>query len=320
MAFEGFYTLGDQNIEFRLAKKIDGFSSNKDWQIKKDIKGNKFFISDEICINKADVEGILVEKLTEEEKSATFIFNGKTEKVMNYYEGNPYRVIIYFKKDSWKKIRELTDRSIFCNMAIIKEGKILWCAAIMDKFDKEAYLSMVDKKTMNLLLKGLKIDNKPSLAQREMDYKNWLIDNIKSDISYASDLNSIATKYSKAKNYQEAITIFELILSYYPLLIEDYFQLGDCYFKQKDYDKAIEVFEKGISQKSDLQFEVILQMYIGDCYTNKEQYLQALDKYMFCLEKVKTSEEFPNKEALIKTLEKRIKSMEEEIKLPTNGR
>ncbi|HEY8462734.1 MAG TPA: hypothetical protein VIM29_01680, partial [Bacillota bacterium] len=55
MAFEGFYTLGDQNIEFRLAKKIDGFSSNKDWQIKKDIKGNKFFISDEICINKADV-------------------------------------------------------------------------------------------------------------------------------------------------------------------------------------------------------------------------------------------------------------------------
>jgi len=37
IAFDGFYTLGDQNIEFRLAKKIDIFSSNKDWPIKKDI-------------------------------------------------------------------------------------------------------------------------------------------------------------------------------------------------------------------------------------------------------------------------------------------
>jgi hypothetical protein len=178
MAFDGFYTLGNQNIEFRLAKKIDGFSSNKDWPIKKDIEGNKFFISDEICINKADVEGILVEKLTEKEKSAAIIHNEKVEKAMNYCEDNPYRVIIYFKKDSWKKIRELTERSIFYCMAIIREGRLIQCPAIMDTFDKEANLSMVDKTSMKLLLDGLKIGTKPSSEQRELDYKNWLIENI----------------------------------------------------------------------------------------------------------------------------------------------
>jgi tetratricopeptide (TPR) repeat protein len=313
LAFDGFYTLGDQNIEFRLAKKIDDFSSHRDWPVKKDIKGNKFFVSDEVCVNKADVEGILVEKLTEE-KSANFILNGKAEQTMNYCEDNPYRVSIYFKKDSWKKIRELAERGMFYNLAMVKEGKILWCAAVMGRFDKEAYLSMMDKKTMNLLLEGLKIDKEPSLEQRELDYENWLIDNIKCDISYARDLSSIATKHSKAKNYQEAIKILKLILSYYPTLIEDCFQLGDCYFRQKDYDNAINVFEKGISQKPDLQYEVILQMYIGDCYSNKEQYSQALEKYKLCFEKVKTSEEFPDKDGLIIILKKRIKSIEKEVK------
>lgn len=134
----------------------------------------------------------------------------------------------------------------------------------------------------------------------------------------ARDLISIAAKHSETRNYQEAIPIYELILSYYPI-IEGYFQLGDCYFRQKDYDNAINVFEKGISEKTDLQFEVIMQLYIGDCYTNKKQYSQALEKYIICLEKVKNSKEFPNADSLIKILEKRIQSMEEEIKSPTNS-
>jgi len=40
------------------------------------------------------------------------------------------------------------------------------------------------------------------LKQREIEYKNWLIDNIKSDSNYANDLNVIAFKYSKQEIFK----------------------------------------------------------------------------------------------------------------------
>jgi Uncharacterized protein conserved in bacteria len=307
-AFDGFYTFSNQNIEFRLARKVDQlFPNEENWPIKADMKGNKFYISPEVCISKNDIEGILVEPLTEKEKSSPIAVDGKVEQIANYPLDNPNKVIIYFKKDSWPKIRNLTEHGFPYNIAIIRNGIILACPAIMDKFDKEIKITILDLKAMKLLLKGLQNGNEPLAEKRDKEYEKWLTGNIQKNIGYARDLNYIASDYVKTGNYQDAASIFELILNYYPLLIEDYYQLGDCYYKQKKYDQAIHIFEKGISLKPDFDFVLILKMYIGDCYIAQEKYSLARDQYRLCLEKAKAHNE---DEFLLQLLEKTLADLE----------
>jgi tetratricopeptide (TPR) repeat protein len=194
------------------------------------------------------------------------------------------------------------------SIAIVRKGRIILCPTVKDRFVKEASISMIDKKSMKLLLQGLTKGEAPSLEKREIDYENWLIENMKCGLDYARELQTIAHKYySEKKEYQKAIMLYELILSNYPELTDNnYLALGLCYFEQKSYDKAISVFEKGISVEPDIQTQILMEMCIGDCYAAKEQYSIALDKYRSCLEKLKNND-LPDKDTFNDWINERIK-------------
>lgn len=85
----------------------------------------------------------------------------------------------------------------------------------------------------------------------------------------------------QAKDYDQAISIMQDLTKKSPDSYGPYLVLGAAHHAKGDCDTAIENYLKAVSLKKDVPDAY---RYMGDCYTQKKQYQQAVDSYTKLLE------------------------------------
>jgi len=94
-------------------------------------------------------------------------------------------------------------------------------------------------------------------------------DDIKGQLAKGNDL------YDQ-KKYDEALVVFQDIITKYPDIYPIYRSIGNCYFSQEKYDLAEQNYMK-VLEKDPKNVPAILM--IGSCYTNRGDAAKALEWY-----------------------------------------
>ncbi|MDY8136193.1 AraC family transcriptional regulator [Aquimarina sp. 2201CG5-10] len=104
-------------------------------------------------------------------------------------------------------------------------------------------------------------------------------------------LTNISNSKTKIGLYEESLASYEEIINlldkkenktidnYYGTYLSSILGAGVCNFKLKNYDKAIEYYSKGYKLSNELEvtiYKVVFNMTIGEAYTEKTMYDQAL--------------------------------------------
>jgi len=87
---------------------------------------------------------------------------------------------------------------------------------------------------------------------------------------------SEGNKLSEEKKYEEAIAVYDKLLSQNPDAYIIAKNIGNCYFELQKYDKAEEYYRK-VLEKDPTNAEIMLL--IGNCYTNRGEKDKAMEWY-----------------------------------------
>ena len=118
-AQEGYYHLGKEKLEFRLAVvNIKEAKGKNNWEKLTNLENKRFFVSRKVEIDSDDVDGVFVEK-----------------KMHAGYE--IWHILIYFKKESWNKVRDITNRNIGRRLGVVKRGKLFIVPVIFEALDTQ---------------------------------------------------------------------------------------------------------------------------------------------------------------------------------------
>ena len=118
-AQEGYYRLGKEKLEFRLTVvNIEETKGKNDWEELTNLENKRFFVSKKVEIDSDEVDGVLVEK-----------------KMHADYE--IWHILIYFKKESWNKVRDITNRNIGRRLGLVKRGKLFIVPVIFEALDTQ---------------------------------------------------------------------------------------------------------------------------------------------------------------------------------------
>lgn len=79
-----------------------------------------------------------------------------------------------------------------------------------------------------------------------------------------------------AKKIDQALAVYEKIVTEFPDAYAIYLNIGNCYFEKEDYPKAIEAYKK-VAEKEPKNTGIILS--IGNSYSNMKKIPEALDWY-----------------------------------------
>jgi tetratricopeptide (TPR) repeat protein len=279
-AQEGYYLLGNESLEFRLA--VDGSKALKnpsDWEKMSDIKNNKLFVFKKAEINSADVDGLLIEKSRWEDE---------------------YEITIYFKKKSWDKVRKITEQLINKRLGIIRGGRLINAPVVLDALKDSAVITPMNQSQIKWFVNGL-ILKEPMTEELKVARRKEHLKNLEEIVNkQPDDLNlklGLAREYAYArgevKDCKKAIALFKEVFEKDKTRTDIYSDIASCYSYLKEYDKAIKYFQNAINTKSENEW--IFRLQLAEIYKELNQNDNALKEIERSIEFLKASD-LPNKE------------------------
>lgn len=305
-----FYSIGEQKIEFRISASMDDFENSlvNQWTVLRDIHGGKQFVSD-VVFDGNDVEGVWVERLPDGQQNGAFCIEGESVETRKCI--NPYKVRIWFKKSSWRKIRTATENYLGYGLAICQGKKIIRTVRIGQGLDQEVELLAMDEDAINLLLKGMKPSTVPSQALRKEEYNTWLMEHVQEFPSIVLQLESQAKEYMENKEYLQASRFYEKVLETSAEYNSLYLSLGDCYIQMRKYAEAESAYQKGLGLIDDLELRVEYLLQLGNLYYETEKYDLARAEYKKCITILQESN-LEDKDELLELILETLENMEAE--------
>ena len=292
-AQEGYYRLGKETLEFRLAaESLNEENVPSDWIEMHDVDGNRYQININPLIDSDDVEGISVDTTGVSSKE--------------------YLLTVYFKKKSWDKIYALSRRHSGQKLGVVLNHKLINAPLLYEAIDSSAGISgRIGTPAIKLFLDGLIKSDQPSKSDREKAYMAWLEARHLKKINNLNIDSELANKYlSGTKDYAKAAQLFETMLKKDPSKTENYMNLGICYAGLGKYNDAIKMYEKAIIVQP--QSEWAFRSHIAELYFNKgdkQKATEELNKSILLLKK----SSIPNKDLAIKSLESRLQDMKKAL-------
>ncbi len=248
-------------------------------------------------IDSGDVEGIAVESFSSVKED--------------------YMLTIYFKKDSWDRIYDVTRTIRSKKLAVIRNRKLFTVPLVRDAIDASTSISgSIDAAKVKFFIDGLTPAELPDKSTRGKEYLSWLerrhADN-NNDLTLASKL---ANKYMTGgtKDYAKAAQLFEMIIIQKDPLQTDpsqpnsYLNLGSCYARLGRTEEGINMYTKAISvQPKD---EWVIRKQIAELYFSKGDKPKAISELSISISQLKKLS-MPGGEGAVKSLELRLNEMKQ---------
>lgn len=263
---ESFYHLGDLKLEMRsiATKKSNSITKLKT----KD--GEEFDLNRKPLLTSNDFEGIGV--------------NGED-------------IILYIKKQSWGKTREITSKYLNMRLALTADGVILLAPVVREPLSRQLQISWPNKsgESIKTLTQKLKTSVKPvyleNTNQYELFLQDWVLKhpndysaNYELMILYFSDSNgSFSYEAIGSENCKKAIPILQKLKSIQPDDREAYSYLSLCYLSVENYDESLKILNSSLNLYPDNEKWLIYPQ-IATVYQQKGSYDKALNS----LERAKT--------------------------------
>lgn len=294
-AVEGSYLLGKEKLEFRgVVKASERTDQHKDWQEMRDIKGERFLVSNKAELTSEDIEGVHVQK-------------------DEFYGKEKYEVIVFFKEVSWSKVRDTTNRLLGKRLGVLRRNSILLAPIVGDTLEERAQLSPFSLQGVERFIAGFVRTNELPTEKKEREYFESLQRKVEKSLDDLDAAIELAAHYLHRKDYEKATSLFEKLIQWYPLRYGFRYNLGGTYVEAGKYDKAIEVFEKALVDLPDKEWRI--RMGLAMVYKIKGENhneLRELEKSLKHLKASYMSEE--GKKIRIEILETQIEEIKQAIK------
>jgi tetratricopeptide (TPR) repeat protein len=224
-----FYGLGNQQLEFREAYESKTRAPDVVQMIDQDQR--KYWVKPEAAIASGDVEGLRVSKI----KSP-------------YAKSMLYRIEVLMKPASWDKVRSATERLVNTNLAIIRNGQLLYAPMLRTPLDKEiSFDGFADEASLNGFTKGFTPTKEPPSAEREKEYTSWLERRSAIRPQDVGALTTLAHESLMKKDYAKALGVFLEIVKRDPSKSEHYVEIGICQSELGQHNQALESWNKALA-------------------------------------------------------------------------
>jgi len=292
-AQEGYYVLGEQEIEFRPIVDVRKDAEvQENWEEMLDIRGDRFLVLKKAELGSQDVEAIRVRKSPFEPHER-------------------YQISVSFKKESWDKVRSITKRLIGRRLGIVRGNRLISAPVVQTAVDKDAVIGgAVRMSDVQWFIAGLDPKEQPPEEDREGEYTKWLEQWVRKSPDDLDAMSALAGKYmyGETKDYGKASTLFEEILRKDPQRTEHLLNLGTCYTRLGEYDKAARTYERAIVARP--EDEWIARWQLAEAYKGQGETplaIRELEKGLRLLE----ASSLPDKEAVIKTFKVEIEDLKQ---------
>ncbi len=304
-AQEGFYSLGDEHLDFRVVSQATGEVPGDDWEEMFDLAGKRLLISKTSILSAEDIEGVMVSKMLAGELG-------------DYY------VSVFFRKESWDKVRERTKELVQRKLAVVRRGRIFAAPIVLEPISKEAHLSVGSrgKKVVEQFIEGFIQTDEPSKEKREQEYLNWLEQKAEKSLLAESELLGLAMKYltrglsGEEKYYSKAVPLLKKILQKDPSRTDILLSLAAAYKGSGEQEKAIETYKKALQAYPQAEWGIRFQL--AEIYQARGENARALQELKNSLKLFKAMTLSPETEKsrakTIKMLEERIEKIKKDIK------
>jgi tetratricopeptide (TPR) repeat protein len=294
-AQEGYYRIGKEQLEFRLAvKHIAKAKGERDWEDLTDLDNKHFFVSREVALDAGDVNGVFVAKP---------------------FDDVTYSITIYFKKEAWDKVHDITSHNIKKHLALVRHGKLFMAPVICEPVDSETdVVGKIDQATVEWFLKGFvrakePAEEKERRKKEEEKSKKELIEKIRKqpdDIDSQTELAGVYM-FRTPRDYAKAAALLESVIKQDPQRNDILYLLADCYSSLREYKKAVKVLEQLLTVKPSKELPTRLQL--ADVYKKWGHYDNAIKELQKGM-KILDSSFLPYKELLIKDTRNKMRELQ----------
>jgi tetratricopeptide (TPR) repeat protein len=299
-AQEGYYRLGQEKLEFRLTvENVEEAKEKADWEELTDRENKRFFVSKEVGISSDDIDGVFVQKTGFDDT---------------------FEILIFFKKESWNKIHDITSHNIKKRLGIVRRGKLLMAPEIFEALDtKASIVGNISASEVEWFVKGFtrmeELSEEKAIREKEENkrFRDELVKKIANNPDDIVLQIRLASEYffGNPKDYRKAADLYENIIKKDPSRADISSFLAECYASFNEYEKAIKVLEQVITINPTEEF--IARIQLADVYKRWGQADSALNELEKSL-KILNSSSKENKEQWLEAL----KNMIEEIKKESN--
>lgn len=253
-AQEGFYSLEKESLDFRItAKATEDGKPQDDWEGILDLEGNRFLISKNSELSPEDVEGVMIKKMP-------------AGGVGEYY------IQVYFRKESWGKVRDRTGELVGKRLGVVRRGGIFIAPIVMTPIDKQASLDVPgksekeDQKVIQWFIEGFAQKEEPSNEKREQEYFEWLEQRVKKSPDDLGALSKLAGEYlfrglsGEENYYNRAVALYEKVQQKDPSRTDNLLHLASAYRGLGAHEKAIETYTRALQAQPRNEWSIRLSL------------------------------------------------------------
>jgi hypothetical protein len=158
-ASEDIYLLNGATIEFRPLGEEEKADNGFSWH--NDRRNVKHLVADMPVIDSGDVQAVAFRK------SMEFMPQGMKE-------GDEYDLLIYFKRNSWDKIYDVTSSLIKKKIAVFINGKLFSVPTIFEALNYVGAITPFTEDDKTALIKGMKKDAEFDMSNILNEHLQWL--------------------------------------------------------------------------------------------------------------------------------------------------
>lgn len=264
-----YYRVGHANIRFAQAvENAKNFEPPLIYDSITDIKGRTYFISKTTLLDGKDIELLSVEKSS---------YKGKDQ----------YIIGLFFRKEAWDKVHNVTENLIKRNLAFIKDLSVISAPVVHEAVTASVNIgSDFNKEDIDRLIQGLIPTDWPSYDNWEASYTEWLERRFQKYPNESPTL--LAWRYfeKRVTDCKKTIGVYEKIIQNDPSQSVDPFLqlLNKCYVETANYDKALRFYNTIVENKRLKPYEeVYIRMALSDVYDRNNDSQKALQELQAAL-------------------------------------
>ena len=259
-----YYRVGRADIRFvQAVENAKNFEPPLIYDSITDIKGRTYFISKATLLDGKDIELLSVEKSS---------YKGKDQHIIS----------LFFRKEAWDKVHNVTESLIKRNLAFIKDLSIISAPVVHEAVTASVNIGGdFNKEDIDRLIQGLIPTDWPSYDNWETTYTEWLERRFQ---KYPNESpTQLAWRYFEKKetDCKKTIGVYEKIIQNDPSRSVDPFLqlLNKCYVETGNYDKALLFYNTMVENKRLEPYEeVYIRMALSDVYARKNDSQKALQE------------------------------------------
>jgi len=261
-----FYLPGNIDIRLSLVAESDKeIEESSDVEAIKDFEGKQYFVAKKAELDLNDIETVYIEKST--------------------YRGNEqYSIGLLFKKESWDKFYDATERLRGKRLALIKDKELLSAPVIHEAVIGSA---VVDGNFTNADIERIIVGLMPTAPYPENEradlYIDWLENRVAAHIDDSQALTQLAWRYSEKKEQdcEKMTAIYEKVVRLDPnRYLEPFLRLLRTCFKEADTDVEAIAFYNGLlaENKAEELEQATIRMDLAQIYVKTGNLQKALDE------------------------------------------